>query len=896
MRKIISAALAFAMLAAAAPVYAADTEKTVRAEEAAKTGVGAKYSDAIEFIGDLGLLSGEVKADEPAQRGALAELAVLSVGRGIHHPADTPFDDVKSDDPRSGYILAAKERGLMMGYSDSIFEPNGSVSLEQLTVVLTRMTGYSAIAEISGGTVGAYMQAANKAGLLRGVSVKDSGAVTFGELAYAIERALDIDIMDMDGITSDKTVYDSRTGKNLLNSSLNITEVKGQITADYFTGLSGASNLNGNQVEIGRRVYTTTKENISEYLGWNVTAYIDTDGIVKAVKKTEYEDSEITILSGDIESVSNNCVNYRDENGNIRKANYSGDGYLIYNGGAKLAWSEADLRGVNNGKIRMLDTDNNGSYDVIFADQYTDMSVNSVSLADETVYFKPGSALASIDISEKSKLRYDLRSADGSKITIKDVPKGFLLSVAMSIDGKVCKLVSSKNYIVGICTGIDADSIIIGDEEFPLSGALAESGAAGLKSEGTFYINFLGNVAVFDQTALYNYGYLKRIGYKSGIGTEMVFELLSAEGTLQTFYLADKVRMNEASAKIAPSDIVGNSLLFKDAETIPQLITYNLNGEGKISKFSTAADGTSMTYEQKNGVFSRDAVFAGGGSDTSTRYIGSNWKMFAGRYLLDEDTKIFFIPEDTDQIEKYTVAGISSLANETFYGNIQIYDEDENNKVKALVIPADGVSNINRDSPAAVVKNVKKVLNSDGDYDDAVTVITGGKEVVLTCADDRTPVRMNYAMTDADRDEDYAVTDGNVRSLSLGSLNRGDVICYSAASDGKVNDAEVLLRANSPIEKEVWPGTTGNPTAYYFYRERYAAYAAVEAVIENGIRAEVPSGENVYTRVFPFSSGTSVLRFENDSVEEISAGDIAPGDKVFVYAGVSGVKLAVVYR
>lgn len=896
MRKILSTVLAFVMLAGTAAVYAADAEVMVQAEDPAKTSVNAKYLEAIEFISDLGLVSGEIKANEPAQRSALAELAVLSVGSGIQSPADTQFDDVKSDDPRSGYILAAKEKGLMVGYSDGIFEPNGSVSFEQLAVVMTRMTGYDEIAEIAGGTVGAYMQAANKAGLLKGLSVKDSSAVTFGELAYAMERALDIEIMDVSGITSDKTVYDIKTGKTLLTSALNMTEVKGQMTADYFTGLAGASNLEKNQVEIGRKVYTSTKEDISDYLGRNVTAYVNADGIVKAVKKTEYENSEIIILSNNIESVSKGTVNYKDGKGNIRKANYRTDGYLIYNGGAKLAWSEADLRGVNNGRIRMLDTDNNGSYDVIFADQYTDMIINNVSLVDETVYFKPGSALLSIDISEKSDLRYELRGADGEKITIKDVTKGFLLSVAMSADGRVCRLVVSKNYIVGVCTGIDADSIMIGEEEYPLSGVLSKSGAVSLKSEGTFYINFLGNAAVFDHDIMYNYGYLRRIGHKSGLSTEMAFELLTAEGTLQTFYLADKVKMNEASARIDTSDLVGNSLLFKGAETIPQLITYNLNSEGKINRFSTAADGASMTYAQKNTIFSRDAVFAGGGSDTSTRYIGNNWKMFAGRYLLDENTKIFFIPEDTDETEKYTVAGISSLAHESFYGNIQIFDEDENNRVKALVIPADGVTSITRDSPVAVVKNIKKVLNSDGEYDDAVTVIAGGKEVVLTCADDKTPVRMTYAITNADTDEGYVTVDGKLQNIPLSSLNKGDVICYGTSSDGKVNDAEVLLRANSPMEKELWPGTTGDPTANYFYRERYSAYADVEAVIETGIRVAVPSGENIYTRVFPFTSGTSVLRFENGSVEEISAGDIAPGDKVFVYAGALAVKLVVVYR
>lgn len=904
MKKILSIALCIMMLMGALTSLAEDTAVTAETEA-----VNPKHQEAIEFLIDMGLFSdSEIHANEPATRGALAEMAVLATGVENQPAMDTPFDDVKSDDPRSGYINVAWQNGLMKGYSDGIFDPNGCISSEQLTIVLTRMTGHSAFAELEGGTTAAYANAARKAGLLKGVSFKNPASVTYGELAYAIRKALDVKILKMIGVSVDDSIFDASTENTLLNSALNMTKIEGQVTANYFTGLVSSSNLKENQVEISGNVYTTTIKDIADYLGWRVSAYIDSEDVVRAVEKVRFEDSEISIESNEIESIESGEITYRDEKGKIYTLEYRTNGYLIYNGEAKFAWEPADIQGVNNGEIRLLDSDNDGVYDIIFADQYTDLIVNSISANNETVYFKSGSRPAYVDLSKNGNLKYELKDTDGNIIEFTDIAKNDLVSLAMSSSNKVCKIVVSKEIVAGICSEVSADYVTINGTEYRLSGALKNTDTVKLNSEGTFYINYLGNVAVYERGVVYNYGYLKSVGYTQGIETEMAFELLTTEGKIEVYYLADKVEMNEAATRVTPSDLVGNSLLFDGEGTKEQLISYNLNSEGKINRFSTAADGSDMSYAEKENVFSRDAIL---GSDVlDTRYLGGSWKMFGGRYRLDDNTKIFVIPSDVEDEDKYRVINHTGLVNESYYKNVQIFDENENNVVKAIVIPADGESSIDQYSPVAVVKAYKKVLNEDGGYDDCIVVVNGGNEIALTAEKDEPIARMNKTITDRDRDNAYVVVDSEVQKIALSKLDVGDVICYQADADGSLNDIEVIFRADFPIGKESWfedrEDVEHSPKPNYYYRMRYAAYGTVDAVIENGVRAKVTgivnddTGNTVpieNTRVFPTSASTTLLGMnERGEISAIQMGDIASGDMFFIYSGSSGVKLIIVYR
>lgn len=893
MKKLLSIILCILITAAQCTAFAAEGE-------AQPASVKKSYLEAMEFLSDLGLLDKNTSATDLATRGALAQMAAKATGSGEQSAVDTDFDDVKADDVRSGYILYAAQNGLMKGYSDGVFEPNDGVSGEQLVTVLVRMTGYNEMADKMGGDAAAYTRAALKAGLLKYVTLADSTAATIGEVAYAVRNALDIDIMLAESINGTDMTYEIQEGKTLLSNALGLNEVYGRVTANYYTGLSGTSNLEKGWIELARENYRSTKDNIDEYLGWYVTAYTDSDGVIRAVKRDSVQNDDITIDSADILSVANGEIKYGGD-GKTQSATYLKNGYLIYNGEAKLSWGETELKNAKNALLRLIDTDGDGVYDVIFLNRYADMIVRGVSAADDMIYFKSGSARLSVNLHKDTKVKYKITDENGEELAVAEIPSGSLLSLAASNSDKVMLFTVSKTSFTGKCTAIDDETVTIDETEYVLGEDLRGTGKIKLNSEGVFYLNFMGKVAAFDSDPEQNYAYLRAAGMKSEFRGGMEFELFTADGEFKIFTLADKVKVNGAQTAVKATTLSGSSLLFESGNTKNQLITYTLNSEGKINAFCTADDGSAMTYHQKKDIFTRDAVLDGE-KDTQTRYIGATWKMFAGRYLVSDTTKIFSVPSNLDEDKKFSVSGAGSLVNEKFYGHVEIFDEDENNIVKAIVLSADGTTSIDQTAPIGVVKKIKTVCAADGINYNAAVLSVGGKDITVISDSSETDVRMDEAFTDTAGDDDYTVVSSAVQPISLGNVDIGDVICYNADGDGTIKDAEILLRAETPVEKESWPGDSDNPTKNYFYRMRYAAYGEVEAVIDGGIRITVPSSTEAgvrYTRVLPFSSGTVTIKCDSSlkgELTDITYSEIAEGDKVFVYAGTSGVKLCVVYR
>ncbi|MBO5008418.1 MAG: S-layer homology domain-containing protein [Clostridia bacterium] len=890
MKKLLAIVLCIVLFAGTLPVYAAQQAE-----------IDPAYEEAVQFLIDLGLMNSVEDINAPADRGSLAQIAVMARGGQQQSPMDTPFDDVKADDPRSGYILSAYQTGLMKGYSDIKFDPYGYITSTQVTIVMTRLIGYDAIADYHGGDYAAYMSAAAKAGILKGVTFDNPDAVTVGELAYAVRNTLDADIMEISGVSNDESMFTVAKGTNLLNSVLDLTLVEGQVTSNYYTGLASASNLDENEIEISRKVYISSKDNAADYLGMQVKAYIDDTNRIRAIERADYDDkTELTVSSYDVVKITDGTITYTDESGKNRDADYLTNGYLIYNGMAKVNWGVEDLKKVTNGTIRLLSSDNGGKYDIIFADEYIDLIVNSVSAEDETVYFKSGSVPAKLDFSTKGNLKYLITDASGNEMELTGITKGSMLSAAISLDGTVAKLVAGVDTVVGTCASLSDNYITIDDTEYELTSKLYGSSAVKVGTKGEFYINHLGKVAYVDSDVRYKYGFLRDIGIGNGLDSTVSFEIFTEDGELKIFTLKDKVKMINSGDSIKASDIKSNTGLFDGEEPKPQLIAYNANADDFITEFDVAKTGGAlMDYTEKQEFFTLEAAFVGD-TNRATRYIGKNWKMFAGRYLLDDDTKVFLIPTDLDEDKKFSIIGHGGLVNETFYGNVKIYDESESNKVKVVVIPADGVTSIDKSSPVGIVKRIKTMMNSEGEESEAITVVTGGKEVTLYSDDNEAICDMENVITNKTKDPYYKEENSEIFKIKLSALDEGDIICYNAGADGEIRGLEVMLRVKYADSYELWADTTSRPVADYYYMQRYSAYGIVDANIETGIRMLVSAstGSEIYTRVVPFNSSTNIIRFgQKGEVKSISAGDIAPGDKIYIYAGeASGIALAVVYE
>lgn len=865
---------------------------------------------AVKFIKDMNLVSnlgGDI--NEPIHRGDFAEIAVKCFGYSNQSPVDTIFTDVKSDDERSGYISLSNEIGLFKGYSDGRFEPNGTVSYEQLLIVLTRMTGHSAMAEAAGGETGDYYNAAKNAGIIKGMPENTTEPITIGEAAYAIKKALDINILTVESSNGTISEYKQTEGVTLLTEKLNLTTVEGQVTADYFTSLAGTEGLDRNEIEVNREVYVLENSTTEEFLGHSVILYLDEETrLVKAIEKEYEQENEIEFNADKLESVSGSRITYKNEEGHTEKVKYSEDGYFVYNGRGKVSWSAGDIEQIYNGTIKLIDSDDDDEFDVIIAKQYEDAVVKRVSKEDKILYFETdiaaGGELKILKLDEEDiEKKFILTDDTNTEMSVEEVEAGSVVSISRSEatdkNSALYRVVVSKHSIEGICKSIDEDKITIDGASYPITSDFYEHSDSIVMGEtGTFYLNFIGNViGVGYNISGQNYAYLIRANYDehNEVG-EVEIEVLTDSGVFEKIKLAEKVRVNDEKT-VKRGLIKNNSSLFTGGKVKPQLIIFEKNELEEITRIYTAADGSAMSRDERQNVFSRDAVFDGGVSDTATRYVGT-WRMFAGQYMLAEDCKVFMIPEDVNDRAFYGVYAPGSLTPDAFYGNVQLFDEDSDGYVAAAVLPVVKDGFINQNSAIGIVTDIQNVWDDDiSESITELTILSEGSEKKLVPQSENLMAYTNKAITDVSVDTICTSAEG----ISLDKIEKGDVVRFNIGKSGKLMGIEVMFRRKTPLVKELWPHSTGMPGKYYYYGTTYSAYAPVSDVISSGVRVELPDPTDVTTtveRMFPFTQGTRVLMYnsENDTVTSIPVEEISPEDSVYAYATSVAFKLIVIYR
>lgn len=137
MKKIITAAFAAALISAAAPAGAAST--ALRTD-----------SDMTTLLSELNIMvgddNGDFKLDSYVSRAEMAKIAVTSsaaknkVAIGLPF---SPFSDVDGAFWGAPYIQAAVSAGIVDGYIDGTFVPQGAVKYEEAVNMMLKVLGYS---------------------------------------------------------------------------------------------------------------------------------------------------------------------------------------------------------------------------------------------------------------------------------------------------------------------------------------------------------------------------------------------------------------------------------------------------------------------------------------------------------------------------------------------------------------------------------------------------------------------------------------------------------------------------------------------------------------------------------------------------------------------------------
>ena len=158
---------------------------------------------AVSTLSSLGILTGyedgSFKPDGDITRAEFAAVVCRALGAKVSGSAVTGFTDVAADHWASAYIAYCAGAGLVNGMGDGTFAPSANVTVEQAVKMLVVALGYEPMATAKGGYPTGYMVVANTNGITEGVAAAQTAAATRAIVSQLVYNALDVPMMVQDG-------------------------------------------------------------------------------------------------------------------------------------------------------------------------------------------------------------------------------------------------------------------------------------------------------------------------------------------------------------------------------------------------------------------------------------------------------------------------------------------------------------------------------------------------------------------------------------------------------------------------------------------------------------------------------------------------------------------------
>lgn len=691
------------------------------------------------------------------------------------------FNDVSTDYWANGYINVAHEQGLVIGDPNGDYRPEDKILYQEAVTVLIRMAGYEPAAESKGGYPQGYLSVANQYGFTKNATGTSTTAITRGTVANMTSNTLTIGMMEQTGFGT-STNYEI-TEKTILKQYLNTEKLSGQVTANYFTGLKSSAGLEKGNIEIDNTVYKTTDSNAQNLLGQNVDYYLQTTNneSVVILALSQQGKNETMVIDGDnIESVSDNKINYwknKDTDSSTKNVRYSEEALMIHNGVAKTFDSSLIKgNGQLRGEIALLDNNNDGVYDVIFVNEYKNLVVDSTSKLSYSISDKYGNSSLQLD-PENSSLKYVLQDENGAEVSFDDLKEWQVISYLGSTDSGVVIATVNEASVEGTVTEVQDGEYKIDGTFYKVADNYTES--IKLDDSGIFYLDIMGRIAAVDGEASLsgNYSYLINATKSTDMNDYIKLKVFTKDGTVKILETTEKVKFN-GTTKIT-SDEAFEKLKGVDGGIKAQMITFETNADGKITRINTAKDITSTNIKVDTDNFVKNY------ENDKAVYNKTSGKL--GDVKVTASTIIFDIPAGAEE-EDFAVKDKTMLDDNGEY-DIEVFDVTEDLAAKVILVKnSTGIANA--ESPVAVINKITTTTNSKGEKVEKVYVAYDGE------------------MTSFETSESGVLVNGSGEQLKA-----GDVIQFRTNSNGAIDKITVLLEVSDKTTE--FTKTEGDMSVYY---------------------------------------------------------------------------------
>ena len=295
---------------------------------------GTRYEQAINLVSSLGIMNGyedgTFRPDGNLTRAEYCTVLVRTLGMTdvLDSTSYVFFEDVYEEDWFASSVSLIFSLGLANGYGDGNFGPNDSVRYQDAVKMTVNALGYGFMAEENGGYPTGYMSTAQSLGMLKGITSSATEPLSRGALAQLVYNSLKVELLKETYGTGGKGYEES--DETLLERVFGATEAEGLVTANSTTALLGGRALDEGDVAIDGEIFKEGVTGAGKHLGYYVTYYY-----------VENDNGELEIISCEVKTASNKSLTIEADD----IVRYSGN--ISVAGGATLTYTAGGTKTTN---------------------------------------------------------------------------------------------------------------------------------------------------------------------------------------------------------------------------------------------------------------------------------------------------------------------------------------------------------------------------------------------------------------------------------------------------------------------------------------------------------------------------------------------------------------------
>ncbi len=589
--------VAFAMVFSSIPMVYAETAETAESETLVEITVPAEYSDALALLSIVDPSFPLSQGETTTRAEFVAAIAgILNVSDSV--AVDAPYADVTLEHPYVNDIAFAKGMGLISDAEN--FNPDDAVTYTQALKILVCAAGYGEKAEYTGGYPLGYLKLANSLDITKGVDLNNDSVLTHYDSVLLIFNTVQTDVAEQTSFGAE-IEYTATKGKDILNIYYDIKRAEGVVDANAFSGLRNISKGAGEAtIAIGKDTFFG--EGYDDLLGKNSKIFYRNDSKHSIVYAYAFENNEYSYTSEDGFKLSGLTltVDAKDSD-KEKKYKLNGEYSVIYNGKYLASTDYAkDLKAVKSGTITLVDYDGS-DIDVIIIKDIEYGVIGNINIIDAVIYDadKRGGML---DLGEADY--YNIREADGTALTIRDLKAKDTIGIAKSKDSKKIEIIRYKNILGKMFDAKTSDGKLSAEgEEYVLSDYCESSIMKYTDIKlNTDYMIYLGEgnaiITIEKFESGINYGYIVATAVEDGtsLSSKNEVRLFGSNGKMNVYPLADNIKLNGKSESEKDVMTVLEGIANKFAASTSaydylwRVVKYSVNSKNELTSIWTTED------------------------------------------------------------------------------------------------------------------------------------------------------------------------------------------------------------------------------------------------------------------------------------------------------------------